>query len=53
MKVNTYMPLSQRTGEILLEPAQRSLALVDRVALLVRGLVGMPELDYVRDQLRD
>jgi len=33
MKVNTYMQLSQRTGEILLEPAQRGLAPVDRVAL--------------------
>jgi four helix bundle protein len=40
MKVNTYIQLSQRTGEMSLEPAQRGLALVDRVALLVRGLAG-------------
>ena len=38
MKVNTYIELSQRTGEMSLELAQRGQALVDRMALLVRGL---------------
>jgi len=40
LKANTYIQLGQRTGEILAESAQRGLALVDRVALLVRGLAG-------------
>jgi hypothetical protein len=40
MKVNTYIQLSLRTGAMPVEPAQRGLALVDRVALLVRGLTG-------------
>ena len=40
MKVNTYIQLSQRAGEMSVEAAQRGLALVDRVAVLVRGLAG-------------
>jgi hypothetical protein len=39
MKVNTYLQLSQRTGEMSVEAGQCGLALVERVALLVRGLV--------------
>lgn len=38
MKVNTYIQLTQRTGEMSVEAAQRGLAFVDRVAPLVRGL---------------
>ena len=40
MKVNTYIQLSQRAGEMSVVAAQRGLALVDRVAVLVRGLAG-------------
>jgi four helix bundle protein len=40
MKVNTYLQLSQRTGEMSVEAGQRGLALVERVGILVRGLVG-------------
>jgi four helix bundle protein len=43
IKVSTYIQLCQRTGEIEAESAQRGLILLDRVALLVRGLVGMSE----------
>jgi four helix bundle protein len=39
MKVNTYLQLSQRTGEMSVEAGQCGLALVERVARLVRGLV--------------
>ena len=46
LKVSTYVRLSHRTGEIAAESVQRGLALLDRVALLVRGLAGtMAELD--------
>jgi four helix bundle protein len=38
MKVNTYIQLSQRTGEMSKEAARRGLALLDRAARLVRGL---------------
>lgn len=38
MKANTYIQLSQRTGEMAMEAAQHALALLDRVAVLVRGL---------------
>jgi four helix bundle protein len=38
LKANTYIQLSQRTGEMSVEAAKRGLALVERVALLVRGL---------------
>jgi hypothetical protein len=39
LKVNTYIQLSQRTGEMSVEAGQSGLALVEMVALLVRGLV--------------
>jgi four helix bundle protein len=45
VKVGTYIQLCQRTGEIKAENGQRGLVLLDRVALLVRGLVDMAELD--------
>jgi four helix bundle protein len=38
LKVNTYMQLSQRTGEMSKEAARCGLALVERAALLIRGL---------------
>jgi four helix bundle protein len=40
IKASTYIQLCQRTGEMKAESAQRGLVLLDRVALLVRGLVG-------------
>jgi four helix bundle protein len=40
VKANTYIQLIQRTGEMPVETEQQGLALVDRVALLVRGLTG-------------
>ena len=42
MKVNIYIQLSQRTGEMSKEAARRGLALLDRAARLVRGLVQHP-----------
>ena len=39
IKVSTYIQLCQRTGEMKAESAQRGLDLLDRVALLVRGLI--------------
>lgn len=41
IKVSTFIELCQRTGEMRAEFARRGLVLVDRVALLVRGLVEM------------
>ena len=38
MKVSTYIQLCQRTGEMKAESGQHGLFLLDRVALLVRGL---------------
>lgn len=40
MKVNTFIQLSQRTGEMSVETAHGGLALVNQVALLIRGLTG-------------
>jgi len=40
-KVTTYIQLCQRTGEMETETAQRGLVLLDRVGVLVRGLVRM------------
>jgi len=38
VKLNTYIQLSQRTGEMSKEAARCGLALVERAALLIRGL---------------
>jgi hypothetical protein len=38
VKTNTYIQLSQRTGEMSVETAQCGLELLGRVAVLTRGL---------------
>jgi four helix bundle protein len=38
-QVNAYLQLSQRTGEMSVEAGRCGLELVDRVGILVRGLV--------------
>jgi four helix bundle protein len=40
IKVNTYIQLCHRTGEMKFESAKGGLVLLDRVALLLRGLIG-------------
>ena len=40
IKAVTYIHLCQRTGEVAPEAAQMGLSLLDRAALLVRGLIG-------------